>query len=388
MKKVFVRPRTRVCYGHMWIYRNDILRIEGEPEAGEVVDIFTSNGVYLGKGYYNPTSKISLRIVTRRNEPVDKDFFVKRFKTSLLLRQPLLRDSSACRVVFSEADNLPGLIVDLFDRHVVIQINTLGMEKLRPYIVDALVEVLEPRGILEKSDANNRKKEGLETEEGWIYGIGPELLRFEMNGLKFYCDTKGQKTGFYLDQRWNAKIFGKFASGRVLDAFSYTGNFGIHALAGSAEHVIFLDYSERALEVAKENVKINNFSLEKVEFVHANAFDYLRSIQGSVYYDAVSLDPPSLAKSPRSLDAAFRGYKELNLRAMKLLKTGGLLSSSSCTHIISREKFEEVITVAANDTRINVAFLHVGGQPPDHPVRLAVPETFYLKNYLMLIERR
>lgn len=388
MKKVFVRPHTRVCYGHMWIYRNDILRIEEEPESGEVVDVFTGNGVYLGKGYYNPKSKISLRVVTRRNEPIDKDFFVKRFKTSLLLRQPLLRDSNACRVVFSEADNLPGLIVDLFGRHVVIQINTLGMEKLKPYIVDALVEVLEPRGILEKSDASNRKKEGLETEEGWIYGIGPELLRFEMNGLKFYCDTKGQKTGFYLDQRWNAKIFGEFVSGRVLDAFSYTGNFGIHALAGNAEHVIFLDYSKRALEVARENVKINSFSLEKVEFVHANAFDYLRSIQGSVYYDAISLDPPSLAKSPRSLDAAFRGYKELNLRAMKLLKTGGLLSSSSCTHVMSIEKFEEVITAAANDTRSSVVFLHVGGQPPDHPIRLAVPETFYLKNYLMLVERR
>lgn len=387
MKRIVVQPRIRACYGHPWIYRNEIVHADEALEPGEIVDIFTSNGVFLGRGYYNPGSKISLRILTRRYENIGKDFLVNRFKKALSLRKPLLHGSNACRVVFSEADDFPGLIVDLFDRWVVVQINTLGVEKLRSLVIDALLEVFEPQGIFDKSDASSRKKEGLNVEEGWVYGKGPELLPFELNGLKFYCDTRGQKTGFYLDQRWNAKVFGQFATGKVLDAFSYTGNFGIHALAGGADHVTFLDYSERALEIAKENLKLNELSLEKAEFIQSNAFDYLKSIQGAAYYDAISLDPPSLAKSSRSLDSALRGYKELNLRAMKLLRNDGKLLSSSCTRIVTRERFEDVLNSAAKDTKTDVIFIYHGGQPPDHPVKQSVPETFYLKSYLMIVHR-
>jgi len=388
LARVFLgKLSRRLLGGHLWVYENEISRVEGDYENGEVVDLFRPDGSFFGKGYINDNSKIRVRILSRKNERIDGEFIKRRIEDALRKRKTL-KDTNAFRVVHGEGDFLPGLIVDLFGDYAVVQITTLGMERMKSWVLDALIELLQPKGIYEKSSGTFREKEGLEDREGWIYGAGPELIEFEMNGLRFLADTKGQKTGFFLDQRENAKMVLDFAKDKVcLDVFSYTGNFAAHLLKGSARHVTLVDYSERSLEIAREILKMNGF--ENFDTITGNAFDILKDFDKSgKKYDLVVLDPPSFAKSSRSLESAKRGYKEINLRAMRILRKPGILVTSSCTQIVSEETFREILMDASFDTGTYLTVLKRGGQPSDHPVLLNVPETQYLKFYIFQVEKR
>ncbi|PLV60083.1 class I SAM-dependent rRNA methyltransferase [Thermotoga sp. KOL6] len=389
MTKVFLkRVNRRLSRGHLWIYDNEISKTEGDYENGDIVDIFRPDGTFFGKGYINDNSKIRVRILTWRNDRVDRSFIEKRIKLAIERRKKLVKDTDAFRVVHGEGDFLPGLIVDFFNGYLVIQITTLGMERMKSWILDCLINIFQPKGIYEKSSGPFRGKEGLENNEGWIYGEGPELIEFRMNGLKFLADTRGQKTGFFLDQRENARMVLDIADGKVcLDVFSYTGNFAVHLLKGGAKHVTLVDYSERSLEIAKEILKMNGF--KDHETIVGNAFDLLKSFdKDGKRFDLVVLDPPSFAKSSRSLESAKRGYKEVNLRAMRILKKPGVLVTSSCTQIVSEEIFREIIMEASYDTKTILSVLKRGGQPSDHPALMNVPETQYLKFYIFHVDKR
>lgn len=390
MPKVFLKKlNARLQSGHPWIYENEIGRVEGDYENGDLVDVFRPDGSFFGKGYVNDHSLIRVRLLTRKNEKIDEAFFEERIKRALELRKRLVKDTDAFRVVHSEGDFLPGLVVDKYRDYLVVQFTTLGMEKLKEKVIDSLLKIFEPAGIYEKSVGSFREKEGLQDFEGWIYGNGPELIEFEMNGLKFLADLKGQKTGAFLDQRENARMVMDFSDGKVcLDVFSYTGNFAAHLLRGGAKHVTLIDYSERALEVAKEILKMNGFE-GKFELINANAFDLLKVFDkdGKVF-DLVVLDPPSFAKSAKSLENAKRGYKEVNLRAVRILKKPGILVTSSCTQVVSEETFKEILVEVSQDTKTILTVLKRGGQPSDHPVTLNIPETNYLKFFILQVEKR
>jgi len=390
LPKVFLKKlNARLQSGHPWIYENEIERVEGDYENGDLVDVFRPDGSFFGKGYVNDRSLIRVRLLTRKNEKIDEAFFEERIKRALELRKKLVKDTDAFRVVHSEGDFLPGLVVDKYRDYLVVQFTTLGMEKLKERVIDSLLKIFEPTGIYEKSVGSFREKEGLQDFEGWIYGNGPELIEFEMNGLKFLADLKGQKTGAFLDQRENARMVMDFSDGKVcLDVFSYTGNFAAHLLRGGAKHVTLIDYSERALEVAKEILKMNGFE-GKFELINANAFDLLKVFDkdGKVF-DLVVLDPPSFAKSAKSLENAKRGYKEVNLRAVRILKKPGILVTSSCTQVVSEETFKEILVEVSQDTKTILTVLKRGGQPSDHPVTLNIPETNYLKFFILQVEKR
>ncbi|MFN3691518.1 MAG: class I SAM-dependent rRNA methyltransferase [Fervidobacterium sp.] len=378
--------KKRVYNGHPWIYDNEIEKIEGEFEDGHIVDVFTHANQFLGTGYINTKSKITIRLLSRSYTDVNEEFFRKRIEKAIKSRYSISQQY-AYRVIFGEADGLPGLIVDKFGEYLIIQFNTLGINRHRDSILKVLIELFDPKGIFERSEGSAIKKEGLEEKNGWIYKEGPELIPFEMNGIKFFADTKGQKTGAFLDQRDNARKLMEFADNKIcLDCFSYTGNFGMHLLKGGAKHVTFVDYSERALEVAREIAKINNFT--NCDFIVANAFDFLKDeYERSKLYDIVVLDPPSFAKSASSRDAAFKGYKEINYRSMKILRDEGLLATASCTQVVSFEEFEHVIIDAGIDAKVIMKLIYRGGQALDHPQVYNILETMYLKFLILQIIR-
>ncbi|MCX5894812.1 MAG: class I SAM-dependent rRNA methyltransferase [Proteobacteria bacterium] len=380
--------KSRVLNGHPWIYDNEIERVSGEPQPGDIVSVY-SGKTFVGTGYYNPHSTIRIRILSRINEDINRSFFEQKITASARYRKELFPDETSFRVIFGEGDGLPGLIVDKFSDYLIMQITTLGISRWREDIVNILVSIFQPKGIFEKDDDKSSKKEGIKPIEAWVYGSGPELIPFEMNGILFLADTLGQKTGFFLDQRLNALTARRYADHKnVLDAFSYTGNFGIHALKGNADFVTFIDYSQRALQVLEEILKLNRLDTSRYEIFTANTFDHLRLLEKSgESFDYIILDPPSLAKDRGSKQNALKGYKELNLRAMKLIRDGGLLSTSSCTQIIYEEDFKKVIYSAAENTKKQITILYKGMQSPDHPVVLNIFETEYLKYYVLRVER-
>ncbi|SHH38667.1 class I SAM-dependent rRNA methyltransferase [Thermosipho atlanticus] len=383
--KVYLKKniKNRIKNGHPWIYYNEIEKIDGEIENGSIVEVFNHENYFIGKGYINFNSKIRIRLLTRKNEKIDKNFLKKRIVQALRRRNT---KEESFRVIFSEADNLPGLIVDKFGNYLVIEINTLGIEKIKNFIIDVLIEIFNPVGIFEKSDSTSRKKEGLTTFTGWIYGNGPELIPYTINGIILFADTKGQKTGAFLDQRFNALSLRNYTNNKsCLDCFCYTGNFGLHMLKFGAKHVTFVDYSKRAIEVAELALKKNDF--QNYELIVGNAFDILKSFyNSSKFFDVISIDPPSFAKSASTKQSALKGYKEINLRAMKILKERGILATSSCTQVISEQEFINTIFSAAIDTGKISRILHKGGQPYDHPQVLNILETQYLKFLLLEIE--
>jgi 23S rRNA (cytosine1962-C5)-methyltransferase len=377
--------KRRVLTGHPWIYDNEIEKIEGEFEDGDIVYIHTYANQFLGVGYINTKSKITVRLLSRKPVEINKEFIQRRILDAIKNRYEVAKEN-AYRVVFGEADGLPGLIVDKFGEYLSVQFNTLGMNKLKSFVVDSLVKIFEPKGIFERTEGSAVKKEGVEEFTGWIHGSGPELIPFEINDIKFFADTKGQKTGAFLDQRDNARKLMGFANEKVcLDCFSYTGNFGMHLLKGGAKYVSFVDYSERAIEIAKELAKINGFA-NRCEFINANAFDYLKSLhEKSRKFDIVVLDPPSFAKSASSREAAFKGYKEINYRSMKIIKDNGLLATASCTQVVSQSEFESIMVDAAIDAKVILRLIYRGGQPLDHPQIYNILETMYLKFLILQI---
>jgi 23S rRNA (cytosine1962-C5)-methyltransferase len=370
------RGAARARTGHPWIYRSDVAEAAGEP--GDVIPVFDRAGAFLGRAFYNPNSEITLRIAERRDEPIDEPWFRTRIERALAYRDSLEIDGNAYRLLHAEADGIPGLVVDRYGDNLVLQIGSAAVERRLGWVVGALGELLSPAGVLLRGDSAARKREGLGTGIRVLFGEVPETVVVREGPVRYEADLwRGQKTGGFLDQRENHLAAGRYASGRVLDVFSYAGGFALHA-ARRAGEVEAVDSSGPALDAARRNAKLNG--LENVTFTRARAFDLLRErSDAGARYDAVILDPPAFAKTRRDLPRARRAYKEINLRAMKLLDEGGVLITCSCSYHLSRELFEETLRSAAADAGRTVRVREWRGQAADHPEVLTIPETRYLK---------
>lgn len=371
----------RAVAGHPWIYQGELTALPTDIAPGGIVDVLDSCGRFVGRGYYNPASQICVRILTRTQEAIDADFFDRRLAEAIALRRRLLPDVDALRLVFSESDFLPGLIVDRYGDFLVVQFLTLGMDIRRELLLDLLVRRLEPRAIQERSEAGARRHEGLEPRVGACFGEVPDEVGIQDGGMRCFVDLRGgQKTGYFLDQRENRRAVAGLAGGRrMLDCFCHSGMFGIAAAQAGAVSVLGVDIDPGALRLAERNASLN-FVQERCAFLEANAFDFLRAAAAEGReYDLVVLDPPAFTKSKLRVEQALRGYKEINLRAIKLLAKGGILVTCSCSHHVSPSVFQEVVQAAAMDAGRRLRLLQRRSQAPDHPVLLGIPETEYLK---------
>ena len=380
--KAILKPGKdkRVYTLHPWIFRSDIDHVDGSFEPGDIVDIVSAKGRFLAKGYYNPSSQIALRIMTYRDEPVDRALIFRRVHDAIEYRRSFA-DMKSCRLIFAESDRLPALIVDAFDDVLVLQCLALGMERFKLDVVDALVEEMHPRGIWERNDVPVRRLEGLELSTGLLYGEVPDRVKMTENGVRFWVDVKeGQKTGFFLDQKENRAAIAPFVRGKkVLDCFTHTGSFALHAGKYGAREVTGVDISEYACEFAAENARLNGLD-DTVHFITANAFDLLsgQSRQGESY-DVIILDPPAFTKTRSAVDSALRGYKEINLRAMKMICPGGYLITCSCSQHVLPDMFREMVNDAAKDAKVLLRQVEFRTQGKDHPILPYAKETEYLK---------
>jgi 23S rRNA (cytosine1962-C5)-methyltransferase len=383
--KIKVSPRgaSRLKDGHVWVYRSDVVAAEGVP-AGSLVNVVDHRGQSLGTALYSSSSQIAIRIIS--HEPVE-DFsglLRQRVAEAIAYRKQIVKDTDAYRIIFSEGDFLPGLIVDRYNDILSMQILTQAMDAdiVRQTLISELTDQLHPAAIVERVDPRVRQLEDLPPREsGLIIGEKTSTI-VTMNGIKFHFDAlEGQKTGAFLDQRENYSAAAQYAHGEALDVFCYQGGFALH-LAPHCSQVAAVDSSRPALEVADKNAALNNpgNTLPEIEWIEANAFDLLKDYSASGNrYDTVVLDPPAFAKSKRDLDAAIRGYKELNLRALKMLRPGGILVTCSCSYHVGQADFLQMLSDAARDARRTLRLTEVRGQAKDHPVLLNVPETAYLK---------
>lgn len=382
MANVTLKPgkEKRVYSGHPWVFRSDIDKADEGIRPGDVVSVLSSKGKFLAKAYYNPNSQITLRVLTYQDEIVDRDFIFRRVKQAIDYRRTFA-DLRSCRVIFAESDRLPALIVDSFGDILVLQCLSLGMEQFKQDVVDALVEYLHPTGIWERNDVPVRHLEGLEMTTGLLYGTVPDRVLMEENGVKFWVDVKeGQKTGFFLDQKENRAAIAPFVKDKtVLDCFTHTGSFALHAGYYGAKEVTGVDISDYACAFATENAKLNGLE-DRVHFVEANAFDLLaEQSRNGIKYDVVILDPPAFTKTRSAVESATRGYKEINLRAMKMVRPGGYLITCSCSQHILPEMFRDIVLSAAKDARVTLRQVEFRTQGKDHPILPASAETQYLK---------
>ncbi|MEF9953157.1 MAG: class I SAM-dependent rRNA methyltransferase [Clostridium sp.] len=390
MTKIYLKSniRKRVEKGHPWVYSNEIDKVEGEYENGDIVGVYNPKGKFLGKGYINDNSMIRVRIMTRdMKEEINRDFFKKRITDAWEYRKKVV-DTSSCRVIFGEADGLPGIIVDKFNDYLSIQTLTLGIDQYKDIIVELLVEIINPVGIYERNDNNVRELEGLEQSKGFLYGEFDTNTIINENGIKMMVDIKdGQKTGYFLDQRENRLALKDIVKdAEVLDCFCHTGPFGIHAAYFGAEKVTAIDISQHAIDTAKENAKLNGLE-DKIDFVCVNAFDKLREYQEEgKKFDVVILDPPAFTKSAKKIKSAYKGYKEINLRGMKLVKPGGFLVTASCSHYMYPEIFREMLQEAARDARKVIREVEVKTQAKDHPFMWNYEESLYLKCFILNVQ--
>ena len=370
------RGAARARSGHPWIYGSDLAEASGE--VGAVVSVFDRRGKFLGRAFYNPRSEITLRIAERGDVPIDERWLKGRLGRALAYRDSLEIDADAYRLLHAEADGVPGLVVDRYGDYLVLQVGSAALERRLDWIVSALQELLVPAGILLRADSTARKREGLDTTIRVLAGEVPESVAVREGRVRYRAELwKGQKTGAFLDQRENRLAAGYYAFGRVLDVFSFAGGFALHA-ARRAETVEAVDASAPALGAARANAELNG--LVNITFTMANAFDLLRErSDGGEEYNTVILDPPAFAKTKRDLPRARRAYKEINLRAIKLLVPGGILITCSCSYHLSREAFEDTLRSAAADVGRTVRVREWRGQARDHPEILTIPETRYLK---------
>jgi 23S rRNA (cytosine1962-C5)-methyltransferase len=367
--------------GHPWIYRSDVLQ-RPDADAG-VARVTDQRGKPLGVALWSPRSEISLRLIDRdADASIDADWWQSRLARAIARRTGLETHANAYRLVHGEGDGLPSLVVDRYDRWIVVQLMSAGLERYRREIVDALVSLTQPDGILARNDVPLRVKEGLATDVELLFGTVPEEIELHEHEVRYLAAPwRGQKTGAFLDQRENRALVGRVAGGRALDCFSYHGSFALH-LARRASNVIALDASAHALTRAEENFRRNGFT--NGTFIEANAFEYLKARERErTRFDTIVLDPPAFAKTRPSLPAAVRGYKEINLRAMRLLAPGGLLFTASCSFHLTKPLFLEMLEDAAADSGRRIALREIKGQPLDHPEVLTIPETGYLKGALL-----
>ena len=386
--------------GHPWIYESDVASVEGEPENGALVDAVSEKGKYLGTGFLSEKSKIRVRLISRNaNDSFDEAFWRRRIRYAWDYRKAVMgEDVSCCRVIFGEADGFPGLTVDRFNDLLVTQTLSVGMERIKPMLFPLLVEVLrqdgaEIRGLFERNDVALREREGLAQGKGWFplsVLPAPESPVTEIceNGVYYGVDVEnGQKTGFFLDQKYNRRAVAKLAKGRrVLDCFTHTGSFALNAALGGAEGVTAVDVSADAIAMARANAERNGFG-DRMAFLCADVFELLPRLeeQGKKPFDFIILDPPAFTKSRETADSAERGYKEINHRAMRLLPRGGYLATASCSHFMPAERFERMLRAAARDAKVELRQIEARQQAPDHPILWNVPETAYLKFYLFQV---
>lgn len=381
MKTVRVNKRgaDRVRQGHLWIYQSDLVDVSAE--GGSIVTVKDERGNFIGQALFSDTSQIALRFLTQSNEQVDREWWRRRI-TEAAARRHIPPDTNAYRLIYSEGDLLPSLIVDRYDDVLVVQTLSQGTDALKPLLIEILVEQFNPRAVIERNDARVRELEGLPLLAGIVYGDAPEELEIRQHGLRFQVEPLGgQKTGSFLDQREN-RLAARAAAQttnktRALDCFTFNGAFALH-LAQACENVIGIDISADAVAAARRNAELN--ALDNVEFREANVFDALREMEVvGERFDVIVLDPPAFAKNRASLKAAIRGYKEINLRALKLLNPGGVLVTCTCSYHVSEELFLEILAQAAIDARRRLQLMEKRMQATDHPVLSGMPETYYLK---------
>ena len=400
--KVFITQKgeKHIKTGHPWVFGEEITAVEGEYTNGDVVDVYSQKERYLGSGYINDNSKIRVRVISRNaNDKFDNAFYERRLRYAVDYRRTVMggTDFKCCRLVFGEADGFPGLTVDRFNNVLVVQVLSLGIERIKTFIINKLVEVLREYGeiidaVYERNDVDIREREGMNQYKGFFVGDALKtdlsgITEITENGIKYAVDyINGQKTGFFLDQKYNRLSIHKIAEGRkVLDCFTHTGAFALNAAKAGAKLVTAVDISEEALSSAKRNADLNGFT--NVEFKCANVFDLLTEMKEnkSCDYDFIILDPPAFTKSSATVKSAYRGYKEINLKAMKLLPRGGYLATCSCSHFMPDELFKKMLCDAANDAGVSLRQVECRQQSADHPILWNVPETDYLKFYIFQV---
>ncbi len=398
--RVLITPKGArwVEGGHPWIYEGEVVRAEGAIENGALADAVTAGGKYLGTGFWSERSKIRLRLVSRNaNDTFDEAFWRRRLRWAWEYRKAVMgADTACCRVIFGEADGFPGLTVDRYGEVLSAQTLSAGMERVKPMLFPLLLDVLREdgvaiRGIYERNDVLLREREGLAQGKGWFPGAsasGEPVTEICENGVYYRVDVEnGQKTGFFLDQKYNRRAVAQMAAGRrVLDCFTHTGSFALNAARGGAEGVTAVDVSETALAAARANAERNGLG-DRMAFLCADVFDLLPRLeeQGHKSFDFIILDPPAFTKSRETAANAERGYKEINLRAMRLLPRGGYLATASCSHFMPAERFARTLRAAARDAKVELRQIEARGAAPDHPVLWSVPETDYLKFYLFQV---
>lgn len=380
--------------GGMWVYDNEIASVMGSFEDGDIVILHDFDGYPLGKGFINRNSKIRIRMLTRNeDQEINDEFLKKRLYDAWEYRKKTV-DTSSCRIVFGEADFLPGIVIDKFSDVLVVESLALGIDRLKPRIVALLKEILAEdgipiRGVYERSDAKVREKEGMEREKGFIGDEFDTTVEITENGIRYLVDVKeGQKTGFFLDQKYNRRaIRGISRNARVLDCFTHTGSFALNAAAAGAAEVLGVDASEAGVEMARKNAELNGLG-DKVSFVCRDVFELLPEMEkAEEKFDVVILDPPAFTKSRSSVKNASKGYREINYRAMKLIRDGGFLATCSCSRFMTAELFAEAIHQAAKDARVRLRQVEFRTQAPDHPILWDDEDSYYLKFYIFQIRR-
>ncbi len=367
----------RIIAGHSWVYANEVAKIEGKDKNGALASVFAHDGRFIGKGYINHASKILVRVFIRNNGTDSEEFYLERLKAANDYRLKL-GYKNCYRMVFAESDNIPALIIDKYGDILVMQCLSLGIDLRKKLICDCLVKLFSPKGIFERSDVSVRKKEGLAEIKQTLYGEVPDYCEIEENGVKMLVDVKnGQKTGYFLDQKENRFTARRYANGEVLDCFCNSGGFSLNA-ATVAESVIACDISELALQNVRDNAKLNGF--KNIQTLQGDAFEVLRTFRKEKrQFDTVILDPPAFCKTADEVKNAYRGYKDINLTAMKIVKSGGFLITCSCSHYMTANLFEKMLTEAAKESGRIVRCVETKTQAPDHPSLLSADETQYLK---------
>ena len=394
------KAEASLLRGHPWVYDAEILNIEGETENGGLVDVLSKKGRYLGTGFLSQQSKIRVRLISRNaNDRFDEAFWERKLRWAWDYRRTVMgpEDLNCCRVIFGEADAFPGLTVDKFNDLLSVQVLSVGMERIKGMLIPMLVRILREdgqtiRGVFERNDVALREKEGMAQYKGWFPLAGEELpaspiTQITENGIKYLVDVEnGQKTGFFLDQKYNRRAVAAMAKGHtVLDCFTHTGSFALNAAKGGATHVTAVDVSEAAVEMARANAARNGLT-DVVDCVAANVFDLLPALEKEPpRYDFIILDPPAFTKSRKTVANAITGYKEINYRAMRLLPRGGYLATCSCSHFATEEKFIAMLHDAAKDAGVQLRQIEARQQSCDHPILWGVEETNYLKFYLFQV---
>ncbi len=375
--KITTRGAKRIRNGHLWVHRSDV-REPNDPAGGQIVRVADEAGNSVGRAFYSNRSEIALRFLTTGEETIDREWWRARLRQCAERRESIAQETNAYRLVYSEGDLLPSLIVDVYDDVFVMQTLSQGTEQLKSTLAELIVEEFTPRVIVERNDARVRELEGLERRTGTLYGEAPDEIEINQHSVHFVVlPVSGQKTGAFLDQRENYLAARRVAHGRALDCFTFNGGFALH-VTSSCESVLGIDISADAIAAAQRNAELNGAS--NVEFRAANVFDALREFESiGERFDTIVLDPPAFAKKRASLSSAARGYKEINLRALKLLNPGGVLVTCTCSYHVTEEMFLDIIAAAALDARRRVQLVEKRGQSSDHPVLLGVPETHYLK---------